>query len=99
MEGVKFSVNPGLVFREEDDGAFLFNPDTGELNCLNRTGAFIWAMCSKGAYKDEIVSELVKEFDDCPVTSLDGDVERFLKEMKSRGFIHVLSEVEGMEEE
>ncbi len=82
-----FIINDRTVFREEDDGAFLFDPETGSLNCLNKTGAYIWRMCEKGAYKKEIIEGLQSSFKDVPEDSLSEDISTFLKLMEEAGFI------------
>jgi len=41
----KLVLNRNIVFREEDDGAFLFNPDTDALHCINPIGAAICRLC------------------------------------------------------
>ena len=33
----RYTKNDNIVFREEDDGAFLFDPDTGNLKYLNKS--------------------------------------------------------------
>ena len=40
-----FVLNPDIVFREEEDGAFLFNPETDALHCINSVGASICRLC------------------------------------------------------
>ena len=40
-----FVLNPDIVFKEEEDGAFLFNPETDALHCINGVGASICKLC------------------------------------------------------
>jgi len=61
--GAKFVLNRGIVFREEDDGAFLFNPDTDALHCLNPIGAAICRLCDGTKSIDDIFAWVDSHYD------------------------------------
>jgi hypothetical protein len=80
--GKSFVLHPELVFREEEDGAFLFNPRTNALHCLNRVGASICRMCDGKEDLDAICRGLFEAFEvDVQPEALKRDVETFLARM------------------
>jgi PqqD family protein of HPr-rel-A system len=77
-----FVLHPELVFREEEDGAFLFNPRTNALHCLNKVGATICRMCDGKLAVDAICQRLHDEFEvEIEPEELKKDVEAFLGTM------------------
>ena len=82
-----FTTNERLVFRKEEDGAFLFDPDTGSLYCLNGTGVLIYERCREGASYEELLSTLISSCEGVREEEARKDLEAFLKEMKERGFL------------
>jgi SynChlorMet cassette protein ScmD len=59
--------NPLIVLREEfDDGAILFDPDTGNAFGLNPTGVFIWKLLDGKHGVEDIVKRLRDEAEDVP---------------------------------
>lgn len=84
---MRIYTNKDLVFREEEEGAFLFDPKTGELNCLNHTGAIVWKICEKGAMKEDIIEGMRDGFSDLPLERIKEDVENFLNTMKEAGLL------------
>lgn len=70
-----------FVFREEIDGALIFNPETGNVKVLNNTGALIWKRCKNGATLSELVQMFKRKFnvDEKLITK---DILKFLKELE-----------------
>ena len=85
--------NPDVVIHEEDpDGALVFNPDTDQIKVLNQTGFFIWQLCD-GSYDMESIIARVKEtFDEIPEDQVSVQVEDYVNEMVSAGFIGIVEE-------
>jgi hypothetical protein len=75
-------VSRGFVFREEDDGALVFNPDTGNIQALNRTGAIIWKSCKRGATLSKLVKILKNEFPAEEISKIKKDISLFIKQLK-----------------
>lgn len=74
-----FKIHPDIVFREEDEGAFLFNPQTDVLRCINKVGASICRHCNGKDDIDAICQGLLEEFDvDVKPDRLREDVKVFL---------------------
>lgn len=80
--GGTYIVHPELVFREEEDGAFLFNPRTNALHCLNKVGAAICSMCD-GKQELEVMCGRLHDVFDVGVQpeELKKDVAAFLGRM------------------
>ena len=49
-----YRIHPDIVFREEDDGAFLFNPKTNALRSVNKVGAYVCRYCDGKSDVDAI---------------------------------------------
>jgi hypothetical protein len=83
-----FTLHPELVFREEEDGAFLFNPRTNALHCLNKVGAFICTLCDGRHDLTAIYQRLLEGFEvNVEPQEMRKDVETFLDRMVS---LHLL---------
>ena len=77
-----FQKNPDVVFREEEEGAFLFNPVDDALHCMNRVEASICRLCDGQRTVEEICRRLKDEYEvDVPSDRLRQDVEEFLTRM------------------
>ncbi|MBW2063657.1 MAG: PqqD family protein [Deltaproteobacteria bacterium] len=63
FDGKILLLNPDFVFREEENGALLFNPKTNALHCVNPVGAFICRLCDGKKSIDQITRGLFEEFD------------------------------------
>jgi hypothetical protein len=82
--------NPDVVLREEDpDGALLFNPDTNQIRVINPTGLFIWKHCDGKKDLPAIISALKKTFADVPEAEVEGQVNTFIEDMRTNGFLGV----------
>jgi pyrroloquinoline quinone biosynthesis protein D len=100
---MKIFRNPDVMWREEDKfkaqayeglekGDDVENIGTsvlylgGTMLALNILGTEIWKKCD-GSTMDEMISELTYKFDVEP-SILQGDVLKFLSELKEKGFIY-----------
>ena len=80
-------INPEIVFREEDDGAFLFDPDTGRLCYLNELGTVMWKHFGRRLPKQEIIEMVAAEYPEVSVTQISSDCRQFIDDLKAFGFI------------
>jgi hypothetical protein len=87
-----YQKNEQLVYREEEDGAFLFNPDTGNLRYLNRTGREIYLSLGDQCDVNGLINHLLELFPGVERQRIEKDVEGFLKELKENGFISALND-------
>ncbi|HEY4716775.1 MAG TPA: PqqD family protein [bacterium] len=76
-----------IVFREEKDGALLFNPDNGSIQVLNKTGACIWKACIKGVTLNSMTKLLKARFDCKDESKLEQDIQRFIKILKTHKYM------------
>jgi hypothetical protein len=73
--------NPDLVFIEEGDGSVLFDPRTGEMKELNRTGAFIYQKLDGRHRRQEILDLLLKAYTGADRDEVSRDLDSFLQEL------------------
>lgn len=85
-------VRDDIVFREEDDGAFLFDPDNGRLCYLNPVGIDIWNLCRQPIAEDAIVHALVESYSGTPQAQITSDCASFLDELERLGFLEPAKE-------
>ena len=79
--------HPHVVLREEfDDWALLYNPDTAAVVGTNPTGVAMWKQIDGEKLPQDIVESLLEEFD-CTPEKLTEDLDKFLDQLESRGFI------------
>lgn len=76
-----------IVFREEDDGAFLFDPVRDELRCLNDTGVVIFKAINGRNSIDDIVRELAGIYPEVEEEQIRRDVETFMEDLRTRGYL------------
>ena len=74
-----FVIHPDIVFREEEEGAFLFNPQIDVLRCINKVGASICRQCNGKNDMDNICRGILEEYDvDVTPAMLKEDVKTFI---------------------
>ena len=84
----RYARNPDVVLREEDDdGGLLFNPDTNDVRVLNATALFLWRKTDGTRGMPELVEAIQGQFADVPVDAVSSQVEKFLEEMVTGGFL------------
>jgi len=76
-----------LVFREEDDGAFIFDPIRDELRCTNESGALVFQWLDGKTSVEDIVKKLNALYPEPDADSMAKDVHAFIEDLKRRGFI------------
>ena len=87
-----YQKDQGMVYREEEDGAFLFDPETGNLKYMNRTGKEAFLMLNGRADVDQVVDGLLTVFQDTERGLIEKDVEAFLEELEKNGFISTVKD-------
>ncbi len=83
----RYVVNPGVVFREEEDGGIVLDPETGSVKYLNGTGAFIFKLCDGTHTLEDIVEKVLQEFDVQREEEVAGHVRAFLGELVDGGLV------------
>ncbi|MEN3613166.1 PqqD family peptide modification chaperone [Plantactinospora sp. ZYX-F-223] len=64
---VTVGINSGIVWVDDDEEVRLYNPDDGEFQTLNASGAQIWRRLAAGSAVETVVRDLADAFggDDC----------------------------------
>lgn len=86
-KGETVRINPAVVLREEDQGAFLFDPDSGRICYLNEVGITIWKLCRKPIETDRIITKISSEYPEITPERISKDCLSFLDDLKGFGFL------------
>ena len=90
MESEKrYRRNEDIVFREEDDGAFLFDPDSGDLRYLNQSGKETFLLLGEDQDVNTVIRRMIELYPDAEPQKIEADVEDFLKDLEENRFILV----------
>jgi len=81
------SIKDDIVLREEDDGAFLFDPIQDIFQALNETGVFVFKELNGKNNIDDIVKKILSQYSDIEPDAARKDVEAFIEQIKGRGFL------------
>ena len=75
---------PGnIVFREEEDGAILFNADDGSVFLLEELGWVLYHnFLDKGATRAEMLSALTEHYPDQEPATIEKDLDAYLKHLE-----------------
>jgi membrane-anchored protein YejM (alkaline phosphatase superfamily) len=76
-----------IVFRQEEEDAFIFTPDNSAIMTLNETGALVWQMIEKGKGYDGALEALKEEYPQIEEAELKKDLDKFLEEIEKRELI------------
>ena len=80
-------INQDIVFREEEEGAFLFDPDTGQIFHLNELGTSIWKSCVKAKRPEQIIKDICLDYSEISKKQIESDCMRFLEDLGRLGFL------------
>ena len=81
------SVNKDIVFRQEEEEALLFNPDTGMIKVLNPMGIFIWKLCDGKHNRIDIIREILERYEGESKEKIEMDVDNFLDDLKNNNLL------------
>ena len=83
----EISIRRDIVFREEEEGAFLFDPDTGRICYLNELGVHIWKSCGEPQTLERLAREICLDFPEIPKEQITKDCMKFLEDLGRLGFL------------
>jgi hypothetical protein len=83
----RYKQNKEIVYREEDDGAFLFDPNTGDLRYMNRSGRETFLMLKGDKDIKQVVHNMLDLYPELEPAQIQNDVEDFLKDLEESHFI------------
>lgn len=80
--------NPEVQIRCEDErGAVLLDPRSGQVRGLNATGLFIWRLCDGKRDVPSLVAALCQTFEDVPEDVVTEQVVSFLEALCTAGLV------------
>jgi hypothetical protein len=79
--------NPEMVFRKEEEGAFLFDPHTGNLKYLNANGVNIYELCDGRKTVGDIIAFLIEYYPEIACEKITTDTELFFECLASMQFV------------
>ena len=83
----RFRKNEHVIIREEQGGAFLFDPQTGNLKYMNPAGKEIFMMLERGDTETEIIEVLRRQYPEISSEQYRLDVQSFLEQLEENRFI------------
>ena len=86
-EMAEIRINQDIVFREEEAGAFLFEPDTGQIFHLNELGMSIWKSCVKAKRPEQIIKDICLDYSEISQEQIERDCMKFLEDLGRLGFL------------
>jgi hypothetical protein len=89
---LKYGPVENIVFREEEEGAFLFDPETGNLRYMNLSGRQTYLMLNGRNDVERVVRHLSELYPEVELPRLKQDVEAFVMDLEKEKFILRLPE-------
>ena len=83
----QFRKNRRIILREEGEGAFLFDPENGNLKYVNRSGKEMFLHLNGDRDAEQMVDVLLEQYPDADRHEVKNDVVTFLEQLKVNGFI------------
>lgn len=83
----RFTINKEIVYREEDDGAFLFDPDSGNLKYMNLTGKETFLVLKKKGGFSQAIAHIRGQYPDVDPEQIQKDMEVFVGQLEENAFI------------
>ncbi len=83
----KFVKNPSIVYREEEDGAFLFDPETGNLKYINHSAKETFLMLNGQKDVNRLIQYLFELYPDVDFKQIQKDIGSFIEQLEVNGFI------------
>jgi hypothetical protein len=76
----RYTANPMVSCGDEEDGAFLFNPDTDDTAIVNLSGRALWALLADSPRTvDEMAAHLVAAYRDVSTEQAAEDAAQFVQ--------------------
>jgi len=75
------------IFRKEEDGAFLFDPKSGNLKYINCMGVNIYQLCGRDRSVADITSLIAENYRDIPERQIKEDIKNFLQDLIEMRFL------------
>lgn len=76
-----------VVYKEEADGAFLFDPKSGNLKYMNRIGKEMFLMLDGNRGVNQVMDAFLERYPEMNPECLQADIEGFFNQLADNGFI------------
>jgi len=86
----RYMKNEQIVFREEGEGAFLFDPVNGNLKYLNRSAKEIYLMIDGPKVFSRLLGSVISIYPDSDRNEIEKDLDVFLSDLANNRFIFVI---------
>lgn len=83
----RFKRNENIVYREEDEGAFLFDPDTGDLKYMNQSGKEAFLVLSGDYDINHVIHHMLELYPEVGLKQIQKDLEEFIEDLEKNHFI------------
>ena len=83
----RYRWNEEIVFREEDDGAFLFDPDSGDLRYLNQSGKETFLLLGEDQDLNTVIRHMIELYPEEKPQKIEADVRDFVNDLEETRFI------------
>ena len=83
----RLSQNTDCIFRKEEEGAFLFDPETGNLKFINSMGVNIYQLCDGRMTIGDITSLVIENYKDISSKQIEDDIKVFLRSLVEMEFL------------
>ena len=87
MKPIRPIANPEIVVDEEEDGALLFHPETGEVQVLNGTGAYLFGLLDGSRSREDLVDSLMCQYEIGDRQAAEKDVDDFLTALEDKSLV------------
>ncbi len=83
----KFIQNTKIIFHKEENGAYLYDPDSGNLKYINRVGTSLYELCDGFHPVDGMILRIASEYQDVSMDRVKKDVDQFLEGLLQMDFV------------
>ena len=85
--GIMPKISHRIVLREEGDEGLVFDSESGVIRIVNDVAMYIWNLCDGRHSQDEIVANIMKEFDVDSPEKVKADIGLFLEKLEKHGLL------------
>jgi len=83
----RFIQNTQIIFRKEENGAYLYDPDSGNLKYINRVGTSLYELCDGLHPMEGMIARIAGEYQSVPMDQVEKDVDHFLADLLQMDFV------------
>jgi len=85
--GKVYTKNKRVIYREEGEGAFLFDPGNGNLKYMNRMGKEMFLILDGSRDIDQVVRAFLERYPEIVPDRMRMDIESFFDQLSENQFV------------